>query len=186
MTIAVTMTDLPPHSAEHSAALAAVYAAAFGAPGYDEGHDDVRRFIDEQLPVHSTRAGFRLAEATVDGRTAGFAYGYTGHRGQWWSDRVAARAPAALADEWVGGHFEFVELAVDPAFQGRGLGTLLHDNLLAGLPHRKALLSTYQDDRPAPRLYRRLGWQVLLPDLDDDSALYGLDLVARAAAASMK
>ena len=184
MTIAVTVTDRAPQTPPHTAALAAVYAAAFGASGYDEGEDDVRRFIDGQLPLHPTRAGFRLAEATVDGRVAGFAYGYTGQRGQWWSDRVAAKAPAALVDEWVGGHFEFVELAVDPEFQGRGVGTMLHDNLLVGLPQHKALLSTYRDDRPAPRLYRRLGWQLLLPDLDDDSALYGLDLVARAAAAS--
>lgn len=162
-------------------ALAAVYLAAFGAPGYDEGQEEARRFVEEQLPRHLERDGFRLAEATADGTLVGFAYGYTGQRGQWWTDRVAELAPPDVVDEWLGGHFELVELAVDPLVQGQGVGARLHDELLSGIPHRKALLSTYRDDRPAPRLYRRLGWQVLVPDLDDDNALYGLDLGTRSA-----
>lgn len=46
---------------------------------------------------------------------------------------------------------------------------------MSDLPHREALLTTYVDDRPAPRLYRRLGRQVLVADLGWGSALYGLD-----------
>ena len=159
--------------------LAAVYGAAFGAPEYGEGEEEVRHFVEEQLPRHVEREGFRLAEATVGGVLVGFAYGYTGQRGQWWTDRVVSLAPAEIVDAWVGGHFEFVELAVDPAVQGQGIGMRLHDCLLAGLPHPKALLSTYREDRPAPRLYRRLGWQLLVPDLDEQNALYGLDLKRR-------
>jgi len=85
------------------------------------------------------------------------AYGYTGELGQWWSDRVAERAPQPVVVEWLGGHFEFVELAVDPRWQGRGLGCALHDALLLDLPHSRALLTTYRDDRPAPRLVVRTG-----------------------------
>lgn len=156
--------------------LGEVYLAAFGADGYDEGAAEVARFTTEQLPKHVQRKGFRIAEATVDGVLVGFAYGYTGERGQWWSDQVVARIPSALAEEWVGGHFEFVELAVDPAAQGRGIGAALHDALLSGLPQGKALLSTYHDDRPAPRLYRRRGWRVLVEKWDGESDLYGRDL----------
>ncbi|WP_432942559.1 GNAT family N-acetyltransferase [Kribbella sp. CA-253562] len=153
-----------------------VYLAAFGAPGYDEDATAAERFAAEQLPTHAGRAGFRLVVARdPDGELTGFAYGYTGERGQWWSDRLVETAPE-IADEWVGGHFEFVELAVVPAAQGQGLGAALHDALMADLPHAKALLSTYADDRPAPRLYRRKGWQLLLPDLTPTSALYGKKL----------
>jgi len=159
--------------------LAEVYARAFGAPGYDEPPEAVRRFRGEQLPRHAEREGFRCVVARDGERVVGFAYGYTGHRGQWWPDRVAAKAPEAFTRTWVGGHFEFVELAVDPDHQGRGIGGRLHDALLAGLPHERALLSTYRDDRPAPRLYRRKGWTVLLEGLEEDSDLYGLDLTAR-------
>ena len=160
-------------------ALADVYRAAFGAPGYDEGEESAARFRDEQLPLHATRDGFRCAVAHDGEALVGFAYGYTGERGQWWSDQVAANASADVVERWLGGHFEFVELAVDPAAQRQGLGSALHDTLLAGLPHERALLTTYTDDRPAPRLYRRLGWQLLVPRVFADSDLYGLELRSR-------
>ncbi|MEU4607852.1 GNAT family N-acetyltransferase [Kribbella sp. NPDC023972] len=154
--------------------LAAVYLSAFGASGYDEDAASAKRFGNEQLPLHSERDGFKLVAARADDRIVGFAYGFTGQRGQWWPDRIAEAAPAEIVTEWVGGHFEFVELAVMVEAQGRGIGSALHDVLMADLPHEKALLSTYVDDRTAPRLYRRKGWQVLVPDLGWGSALYGL------------
>lgn len=93
--------------------LARVYLAAFGAPEYGEAIEDVQRFVDEQLPKHAERDGFKLVVASQSGLIVGFAYGYTGQQGQWWTDRVAERAPADVVTQWVGGHFEFVELAVD-------------------------------------------------------------------------
>ena len=156
-----------------------VYRAAFTAPGYDETPDDVERFR-ESLPQHAEREGFRLELARRAGRLVGFAYGYTGRRGQWWSDRVLARVPASITDGWVDGHFEFVELAVRPSEQGRGIGQALHDALLDGLPQRRALLGTWTDDRPARRLYLRSGWQELAR-IDGDSALLGLALSNRSA-----
>jgi len=101
--------------------LAAVYLSAFGAPGYDEDPARAEAFAKEQLPLHSQRDGFKFVAArSDDDRIVGFAYGFTGQRGQWWSDRIAETAP--------------------------------------------------------PRLYRRKGWQVLVPDLGWGSALYGLRL----------
>jgi ribosomal protein S18 acetylase RimI-like enzyme len=153
--------------------LVAVYARTFGAPGYDESPGATERFRTEQLPRHVDRDGFRCALARRGGRVVGFAYGYTGHRGQWWSDYVASHAPEEVVRDWIGGHFEFVELAVEPVEQGRGVGSALHDALLAGLPHERALLTTYRDDRPAPRLYRRKGWRRLVDGLDQHNDLYG-------------
>ncbi|GAB3945570.1 hypothetical protein GCM10029976_071570 [Kribbella albertanoniae] len=150
--------------------LGEVFAAAFAG----EEHSDATHFATDQLPTHAGRDDFRLVAAR-DESVLGFAYGVTGWPGQWWSDRIAAAIPAELAAEWIGGHFEVVELAVIPEAQGRGLGAALMTALMDGLPHRKALLTTYVDDRAAPRLYRRLGWQVLVPDLGWGSALYGLD-----------
>ncbi|MFF0340051.1 GNAT family N-acetyltransferase [Kribbella sp. NPDC004875] len=155
--------------------LGEVFGAAFGAPGYEDTQSDGAAFAAEQLPAHAARDDFKLVTAQVDGAVAGFAYGFTGQRGQWWPDRVAQAVSAELAAEWIGGHFEVVELAVVPGAQGRCLGTALMGELMLDLPHRKALLTTYVDDRPAPRLYRRMGWQVLVPDLGWGSSLYGLD-----------
>jgi broad specificity phosphatase PhoE/ribosomal protein S18 acetylase RimI-like enzyme len=153
-----------------------VYRAAFAAPGYDEPEVAVEHFRDEQLITHTRRNGFRCVTVRFGERLAGFGYGYTGELGQWWTDRVAERAPQPVVDEWLGGHFEFVELAVDPRWQGRGLACALHDALLLDLPQQRALLTTYRDDRPAPRLYRRLGWSVLCEGVFDDSDLWGLVL----------
>ena len=96
--------------------LAAVYRSAFGAPGYDEDAAEAERFATEQLPLHAQRDGFKLVVARLprpsgtaaagpgvgsldvagvmgsSGPIVGFAYGYTGQRGQWWSDRVAETA----------------------------------------------------------------------------------------------
>ncbi|HZX06197.1 N-acetyltransferase [Kribbella sp.] len=173
--------------------LGTVFAAAFGP------EEDTERFTTETLPAHSTRDAFRLVTARTprpagvpgpaagagsldvagvmggSGPLVGFAYGFTGERGQWWPDRVVEAVGPELAAEWVGGHFEVVELAVHPDAQRRGLGAALMTELLRDLPHRRALLGTDVDDGPAPRLYRRLGWQLLYPDLGWGSALYGLD-----------
>ncbi|MGH3359817.1 MAG: GNAT family N-acetyltransferase [Nocardioidaceae bacterium] len=156
--------------------LTAIYAAAFGAPGYDEDEAAVRRFREDSLPRHAERDGFRCAVAEDAESVVGFAYGYTGERGQWWSDHVAEHAPQGVVEEWLGGHFEFVELAVQPAAQGGGIGAALAERLVRGLPHDRALLTTYRDDRPAPRLYRRLGWRLLATAVTPDGDLYGLDL----------
>ena len=106
----------------------------------------------------------------------GFGYGYTGQPGQWWSEQVAAAAPPAVCAEWLGGHFEVPELAVRPDAQGRGFGAAVMDTLLLGLPHGRALLTTYADDRAAPRLYQRLGWTRLAAGVLPGSDLWGIRL----------
>jgi ribosomal protein S18 acetylase RimI-like enzyme len=162
--------------------LAAVYRSAFGSPEYAETEDDVRRFAAEQLPAHVRRPGFRIAVAVADGgEVVGFAYGYRGERGQWWAEHVAELAPAEIVAEWLrqGGHFELVELAVATSAQRQGVGQGLHDLLLTDLPHGRALLTTHRRDLPAPRLYRRSGWELLMDALDEHSSLYGLRLPYR-------
>lgn len=144
------------------------YLAAFGAPGYDEPPSYAAAFVDSRLPEHAGRPGFRMTVARVDGALAGFAYGFAAELGQ---------GSPVLTGDWLGGHFELVELAVVPSAQGHGLGGRLHDALLADLPHRRALLSTWADPTlPAPRLFRSRGWQVLLPRFGPGKSLYGLRL----------
>jgi broad specificity phosphatase PhoE len=130
------------------------------------------------LPAHAARPGFRCATLLLGSTVAGFAYGYTGQRGQWWTDTVAARVPAELAADWLGGHFELVEVEVAPEHQGRGFGAALVDGVLLGLPHDRALLTTYDDESPTPRLYRRLGWEKLATGALDGKDLWGLRLTA--------
>ena len=157
--------------------LADVYRAAFTAAPYSETEGRVHQVTREQLPSHAARDGFRCSVVREAGRLRGFCYGFTGRSGQWWTDQVTAQVPEALAREWVGGHLEVVELAVDPAAQRRGYGAALVDLLLEGAEEDRALLCTWPrgDGRlPAPRLYERLGWELLHEEALPERDLWGV------------
>jgi ribosomal protein S18 acetylase RimI-like enzyme len=121
----------------------------------------------EWLPRHATRDWFRFFAAfDDDGRVTGFAYGYTGGGGQWWTDRVAAAMDEQARREWLEpAHYEVVELHVAPERQRCGLGSRLLDRLLDGLPHSQALLSTQIDNAKARPFYEKHGWQVVVAEL---------------------
>jgi ribosomal protein S18 acetylase RimI-like enzyme len=138
-------------------------------PCYDEVFGDFPDFetwLTDMFARHVTRRGCRLVVATQGAAVAGFSWGYTGERGQYWTDLVASELPG-VAEEWVGGHFELVTLGVAPRYRRRGLGRRLHDMLLDGVS-QKALLGTADDPAdPAVRLYLSSGWRklgVLKPD----------------------
>lgn len=146
------------------AELLALFAAAFAMP-----REEALPFVDTIL-IHARRTAFRFLAArdAVTGQLLGFVYGYTSERGQWYHDTVRAALRAALGPtvtaHWLDNVFEFTEFAVLPAAQGRGIGGRLHDTILADLPHRTAILSTYQGETTALHLYRRRGWQTLVGD----------------------
>ena len=169
--------------------LDAVLVAAMGTvPGVVPAPGQLAR----QLVTHCTREGFRCLVAFVTTeprvparpwpmgsgpassapapRPVGFAYGYTGRRGQWWTEQVARHMDEAAARAWLDGHFELVELHVHPAYHSRGIGGLLHDRLLQDLPHRRALLSTRQGPTIALALYRSRGWEVVAGPMYFDGA----------------
>lgn len=160
-------------------ALAAIYLAAYGAPSLPESQLDADNFVNSTIRRHSRRSGFRLVMAETGGQTSGYAYGFTGKHGQFWSDWLSGAAPTDIVETWVGDHFELVDIVVDPAHRGQGVAGLLHDQLVDGLPQQKALLATTPDQGAAARLYGGRGWQVLVPEIDGDKALYGLDLAGR-------
>ncbi len=129
--------------------------------------DASRARIDEILPRHVTRDGFRFLGAFADDRVVGFVYGYRGASGQWWHDRVAAALGPDGTERWLPpGHFEFTELHVRPEYRRRGIGGSLHDALLEGLEAPTTVLSTQTDNEPAIALYLGRGWQVIVPYLD--------------------
>ena len=163
---------------ELRADLARVYLAAYGDKTLPESHLDAENFAEVTLRRHARRSGFKLVVSLTDDIVSGYAYGFTGRRGQFWSDWLAATVPPDIAQTWVGDHFELVDMVVDPAFRGRGVAGVLHDELMDGLPQERALLATIPGDGAAPRLYESRGWQVVAPGIDGDKALYGLDLRA--------
>ena len=145
-----------------------VYDAVFG------DQPDLTAWREAVWDRHAARDGFRLARAWDDERLVGFGYGYTGQRGQWWSDRAVEVLPEAVAGEWVGGHFELVSIGVLEAQRGAGVGRRLMEALTSDLPHERLLLMTTADSAdPARRLYASLGWRVVGPGLRDDQVIMG-------------
>ena len=152
-------------------ALVAVYAAAMNPP------DRTLSGREAIMDRHAASPGFRGLTALVDGRVAGFTYGFHGENGQWWHDMVAAAlatrsgsaCAAALGDTeapcaWLDDSFEIAELHVLPSWQGRGIGRSLLLTLAAGRPERTAVLSTADAPTRARRLYRGVGFTDLLTD----------------------
>ena len=140
-----------------------VWASAHRLPRASPTRDEFGR---TRLRRHSARKDFRFVGAFAGDELVGFVYGYTGARGQWWYDRVARALDRESRRRWLDpGHFEFTELAVRPDFQGRGVGSRLHDRILEGLPHERAMLSALADNTPVVAFYRRRGWEVVLDRL---------------------
>jgi GNAT superfamily N-acetyltransferase len=119
-----------------------VFREAFAGPPYFEGPEEAGRFSD-RLVAHAEYRGFRVCLALDPGqlRVLGFAYGYTVPPDSWWWDTLAAYLSPNLVRGWLEDAFETVQLAVLPAEQGRGIGSALHDGLLEGVAHRRAVLS---------------------------------------------
>jgi ribosomal protein S18 acetylase RimI-like enzyme len=147
----------------------AVYDAVFG------DHPDLAEWREALYDKHCARDGFRLAVARDGERLVGFAWGYVGLRGQYWSDWVVRELPAEVTEDWVGGHFELVELAVLEECRRHGLGRRLHDVLLDGVQSDRGLLSTDNHDSPAVRLYASHGW-LKLGELSPEVQVMGLRL----------
>ncbi len=137
--------------------------------------------LDDLLPRHAARPGFRFVAARARARLAGFAYGFGGGSGHWWHDLVwSAMRPPQRARWLADGYFELAELHVRPDCQRRGIGGRLHDELLGGLAAPTAVLSTQIDNVPALSLYERRGWQMILPEVEFGSGrvfcILGLEL----------
>ena len=117
-------------------------------------------------PAHGARRVPAGARAYDGERLVGFGYGYTGERGQWWTDQAAERARRGGGRHWLGGHFELVSIGVLADSRGSGVGRALLDRLTDGLPHERWVLMTTADaDDPARHLYARAGWEVIGPGL---------------------
>lgn len=146
----------------YRATIVDLYGRAFAEAPYLVGPEDVERFA-ELLPRHAKLPGFRMVIAVQFGIPVGFTYGHTNEPGQWWWEQVAPGLSDAQRAEWFEGAFAVVELGVAPEARRQGIARRLLRRLLAGLPHHTAVLSTIQAETPAMTLYRRLGWETILP-----------------------
>lgn len=109
-------------------------------------------------------------------RLAGFVFGFDFAPQNWWAQQIDARLPNDL--DWYKSTFELNELAVDPRMQGKGIGRALMEQLLGAIPHQSVLLGTkkHKNDHVI-RLYKRLGFEIVIDDFRYEGNLYGTSLI---------
>jgi ribosomal protein S18 acetylase RimI-like enzyme len=158
--------------ADDGAVVWPVYRSVFG------DYTDYQTWHEDLWNKHSVRKGFRLARAIDADALVGFAYGYTGEHGQWWTDNALKVLEPDIAEAWLGGHFELVSIGVLDAHRRGGIGRRLMHVLLEGLPHERLLLMTSSDPSDAARLlYASEGWRVLGPGIGDGTVIMGRRMV---------
>ncbi len=138
----------------------AAYAAAFALPPYSDPSRGLE--VRERLHgEHGARPGLRLLCAVLEsGTVAGMTYGFRSTPGYHWHEAVRRVLGYGASRAWLSNAYELAEVAVDPRYQGLGLGSALIEELLAGCKERTCVLSTRADSR-AHLLYRRLGFEEL-------------------------
>src|SRR6266566_3420712 len=112
------------------AELREVHRAALGSCALSD------EWAAQRLPEHAERDDFVFLVARDAGAVVGFAYGYTGAYGRWWTEHVAAALTAEQRAQWLDRpHYEIVELHVHPSHPRRGPGSALLAKLLPRQPH---------------------------------------------------
>jgi GNAT superfamily N-acetyltransferase len=138
------------------AELREVHRSALGAGALSD------EWAEHRLPAHVRRDDFVFLVARDEREIIGFAYGYTGAYGRWWTEHVAAALSAEQRAEWLDPpHYEIVELHVLPVHQRRGIGSALLAQLVTRQPHDRAVLTTQAGSRKARTFYAKNGWQEL-------------------------
>jgi ribosomal protein S18 acetylase RimI-like enzyme len=183
--MAIEVRILPVEQLEEASdALASVYLAAFAEPPYFETEQGAASVAQAFLRHRANPAvGFRccVAREPAGGEFAGFIYGFAHAPGTRRYDLLQAQMPPELAADWLADAYDVVELAVAPDFRRQGIGGRLLDALLAGQPHRTAVLTTYDGETAAMRLYRARGWTAVMhgfrfPGGADEDVVLGLRL----------
>jgi GNAT superfamily N-acetyltransferase len=116
--------------------------------------------IRDQLDSHMTADGWELVAAWAGADLAGYAYGFPLPPGtRWWRGLLTPADPAAV-EETGSRTFALSELLVRVPWRGRGLGHVLHDEILADRHEERATLLVEQDNGTALAAYIRWGWSM--------------------------
>jgi GNAT superfamily N-acetyltransferase len=149
------MTTTPAMTLHRFSADSPLFDAALRAYGLTYPEDDPEE-NREAFDRHARLDGFVGLVACSGDEPVGVGYGTSSYPPLWWHEQLARVVGAdhpALQDAW-----HLVDLAVVPAWQGRGVGGRVHDALLSTQPYPRALIATGVSNIRARRMYAGRGW----------------------------
>ncbi len=144
-------------AAQHTEELQALHAEVYADPPYRCGGDGVR-FAD-RFRVQRRQPGFVLAIARRGGLVVGWGSGMPLRPStSWWRD-LTTDVPAEVTAEHPGRSFALTELLVRASWRRQGIGTSLHDMILADRPEERATLTVLPAALAAQSAFRSWGWR---------------------------
>jgi ribosomal protein S18 acetylase RimI-like enzyme len=135
-----------------------LYDLVFSQPPFrwtDEESQHHREFLSSLMENPT----FGIATAEADQQLVGFAYGYQLPPDTRWWQNFLEPVPGDVAREWPGRTFALIDLAVDHAWRGHGLGRKLTGMLLASRDEQRATLSVQPTATDTQAFYVHLGWR---------------------------
>ncbi|KQX77070.1 MULTISPECIES: GNAT family N-acetyltransferase [unclassified Streptomyces] len=125
--------------------------------------------------VHHHREGFTLVAAYAHGAMVGFGYAFPCTPEYWFGSELLPQIPESVRASRLMG---LCELAVTPAWQGRGIGTRLHAALVTSINPEWSSLLVRPDNASGRSLYDRLGYRYAGPYRNEpDGPVYDLLLL---------
>jgi GNAT superfamily N-acetyltransferase len=124
----------------------------------------------KRFDAYTSRDGFDLIIAFIDGEPVGQAWGWALRpNSAWWHGLVGEVEPGFTKEDGKR-TFALSEIMVRRAYTGRGIAHALHDQLLGHRHEARATLLVNPTNETAYRAYLRWGWQKvaqLRPDWPD-------------------
>jgi len=135
-----------------------LYDQVFSKPPFRWTNDESQHHRD-LLASLMKQPSFGIAVAEAGDQLVGFAYGYTLRPDTQWWQNFTEPVPDDVAREWPGRTFALIDLAVDEAWRGQGLGRQLTETLLASRTEQRATLSVQPTATDTQAFYVHLGWE---------------------------
>ncbi|WP_131738931.1 GNAT family N-acetyltransferase [Actinomadura roseirufa] len=136
--------------------IADVYDEVYSEPPYNSGPLFARSAFLERTRSQLGADGFALVTAEVDGKFAGFSFGFSlGSR--WWGGDTSSSPPHEIQKAT---KFAVIELVVRRPFRGSGLGSGLLAELLVERSEEYATLLSVPE-APAHAMYERWNWRTV-------------------------